>query len=144
MDQELMNSINKIYACLNLNELTDEMVNDINKYMNDYHQTLNAYINSDVKNEYITNRLQMLSGPINYILKNFNNDNYPAVKMIKDSLNDDNMINENSFNKTLKKKNTTSYSDDNYLMNGFTLSTVIIAITIILGIILAIVALIIN
>ena len=145
MDQELMNNISKIYSYLNVTELTDEMIDDINKYMIDYHKTLNAYINSDVKDGYITNRLQLLSGPINYILKNFNNDEYPTVKMIKESLNDDSMSKDNSFTRTLRNPNAVTYNDgDNFLMNGFTLSTVIISITVILGIILAVVALIIK
>lgn len=147
--ENLTKEANVIYRCLYLNEINDNLKDAINSYLDVYFEAYKKYVNLVQKNDVVTKIFNILQGPINEVDNPYNltlNDGkpHPAVDLIKEKLEkfyislEDNSYSQNKgVARTLTPMGTKGIKltiDDE---NGFTKSLFIIIITIILGIIIA-------
>ena len=137
-------NIEKIYEYLYLTSLDSNMINAINMFMNAYNQTLNEYLNAQNPSYELIQRLQILSGPVNFVYSNFP-DNYdspephPAADIIKNKINDYSTSLEKGFTRTRKNANipSTIPEEKEYTqINGFTTAIIVVILTTIFGILL--------
>ena len=108
--------------------------------MEAYNQTLNEYLNADVPSEAITERLRLLSGPVDFVLKNFPDTGdeevpYPAVEIIKKRLNERGAEMEKGFTRVLTPNTPNIIPDqaDKIQINGFSYAIIVVILTILLG-----------
>ena len=130
-------NINTIYELLYLPNLDDTMNELLSMYLNAYNQTIEEY-NSNPTDE-VKKRLDLLYGPINYVLKNFPDDDnpvpFPAVDIIKKNFWKESITQNKSFARALRPNTPNILPDDNsYKINGFSYAIIIVIITILLGI----------
>ncbi len=137
----LEENINAIYELLYLPNLDNTMNEMLSMYLNAYNQTIQEY-NSNPTDE-VKKRLDLLYGPINYVLKNFPDDDnpvpFPAVDIIKKNFWKQNIAQNKSYSRALRPNIPSILPDDNsYKINGFSYAIIIVIITVFLGIGLAI------
>ncbi|MGN1378849.1 MAG: hypothetical protein ACI4XR_00385 [Bacilli bacterium] len=147
--ENLTKEANVIYRCLYLNKINDNLKDAINSYLDVYFEAYKKYVNLTNKNDVITNIFNILQGPINEVDNPYNlalNDGkpHPAIDLIKEKLAkfyatlEENSYSQNKgISRSLTPMSTKGIKltiDDE---NGFTKSIFIIIITIILGIIIA-------
>ena len=133
----LEENINTIYELLYLPNLDNTMKELLSMYINAYNQTIEEY-NSNPNDE-VKKRLDLLYGPINYVLKNFPDDDnpvpFPAVDIIKKNFWKESMAQNKSFARALRPNTPSILPDDNsYKINGFSYAIIVVIITILLGI----------
>lgn len=133
------NYLKLVYDSLKLNSLDEQTKVLLSQFMEAYHQTLNAYLNSEVQNPELSIKLQQLSGPVRVALNTPNDGHpHPAAEFIKQREQQNGMEMEKGFDKVLKNPNAPSIinEEDNLQINGYSLAFIIIGITLVLGIIL--------
>ncbi|MBR4231514.1 MAG: hypothetical protein IKR74_05120 [Bacilli bacterium] len=133
----LEENINAIYELLYLPNLDNTMNEMLSMYLNAYNQTIQEY-NSNPTDE-VKKRLDLLYGPINYVLKNFPDDDnpvpFPAVDIIKKNFWKQSVAQNNAYSRALKPNIPNILPDDSsYKINGFSYAIIIVIITILLGI----------
>jgi hypothetical protein len=138
--ESLEEKVNKIIGYLTLENIDNDIIGSINLFMDAYNQTLNEYLNAPEKNEELENRLRILSKPMNYyysLINDTNNINkYPSLNIISGKLNEYGSSIEQSFTRTLTNPNfpsTYNSDDDIKINNGFTVNTILIIVTVLLG-----------
>lgn len=136
----LKDNLNSIYELLYQPNLDNTMTELLSYYMDAYNQMLDNYQNnpSDENKQ----QLNALSGPVNYVLSHFPDDDnqipYPAVDFIKMHLGTHGMAQDKAYTRSLSPSIPKLLSDDNdRQINGFSYAIIVIFITIILGIGLA-------
>lgn len=136
----LEESIDSIYEYLYLNSLDRGMITSLTLFMEAYNQTLNEYLNADVPSEAVTERLRLLSGPVDFVLKNFPDTGdekvpYPAVEIIKKRLNERGAEMEKGFTRVLTPNTPNIIPDqaDKIQINGFSYAIIVVILTILLG-----------
>ena len=137
----LEENINAIYELLYLPSLDNTMKEMLSMYLNAYNQTSVEYNNNPT--DEVKQRLDVLYGPINYVLKNFPDDDnpipFPAVDIIKKNFWKQSIAQNKSFARALRPNMPNILPDDNqYKINGFSYAIIVIFLTIFLGIGLAI------
>ncbi len=140
-------NVNAIYELLYLPNLDDTMRQMLSMYLSAYNQISEEYSNNPT--DEVKKRLDTLYGPINYVLKNFPDDDnpvpFPAVDIIKKSFWKQSMAQNKSFARALRPNIPNILPDDNsYKINGFSYAIIVIILTIFLGIGLAILLLFIS
>lgn len=138
--ESLEEKVNKIIGYLTLENIDNDIIGSINLFMDAYNQTLNEYLNAPEKNEELENRLRILSKPMNYYYSLINDPNninkYPSLNIISGKLNEYGSSIEQSFTRTLTNPNfpsTYNSDDDIKINNGFTVNTILIIVTVLLG-----------
>lgn len=138
--ESLEEKVNKIIGYLTLENIDNDIIGSINLFMDAYNQTLNEYLNAPNKNEELENRLRILSKPMNYYYSLINDpsniNKYPSLNIISGKLNDYSSSIEQSFTRTLTNPNfpsTYNSDDDIKINNGFTVNTILIIVTVLLG-----------
>ena len=142
------NKIKIIYDSLDQINLDNDTLSLLNQFMEAYHQTLDEYVNLQVPNNEIANRLKLLTGPINKAMTTPDGPiKYPAVDFIKEKINNHGVEMEKGFTKKLVNPNAPSTIPEeeptNY-MNGFSFSIILVCFTILIGMILGALAFVLN
>ena len=138
----LEENIDTIYELLYLPSLDNTMSELLSLYINAYNQTIEEYNNNPSEEK--RKRIEILSGPINFVFKNFPDDDnqvpYPAVDIIKKNFGAQNLSQDKPLARTLKADIPSVFPEEtnNYQMNGFSFAVIIIMFTIFLGIGLAV------
>lgn len=129
--------IQAIYDSLKMSSLDEKTIALLSQFMDAYHQTLDAHLNSQMPNSEITSQLQILTGPINAAIQ-MQDGATPAADFIKEKLHNHGMEMEKGFAKVLKNPNAPSvqYEEEQMSINGYSFAIIVVFSTIILGVIL--------
>ena len=136
MNNVFNQNINLVYQSFQLTFLDNETITILNQFMEAYHKTLNEHLNLETPNMEVSERLRLLTGPVQQAL-NTPNDGipHPAADYIKQKLNEQGKEMEKPFVKALINPNApTLISNDD--MNGFSFAIILVCFTIVLGMVL--------
>ena len=128
-------NINLVYQSLNMTSLDDKTFKILTQFMEAYHQTVQEHLNSNIANPEVTERLRLLTGPVQAAI-NIETDEtpHPAADFIKQKLSEQGREMEKSFARVLSNPNAPSLIRDED-MNGFSFAIVLVCFTIVLGMI---------
>ena len=140
-NSSLEDNITSIYEYLYLPSLSDDILKTIRLYLEAYKQTLNEYNSYTSPSESISNRLRILSGPIEFVKADFSDEPsdpepHPAADIIKKEINALG-TQEKGFVRSLRPSNIPSTIEteiDYTQTNGFALAFVVLITTVLLGI----------
>lgn len=130
-------NINLVYKSFKATSLDEQTKIILTQFMEAYQKTLHEHLNSDVAVPEVTERLRILTGPIQEALNIPEDGNlHPAADFIKNKLSEQGKEMEKPFARVLSNPNAPSLLSSNDEMNGFSLAIIIVCFTIVLGIVL--------
>lgn len=133
-----INNLTSIYEYLYLSELDSFVLNELTNYVNAYNDVLNSYLNSPSPDEELSNKLEKLTQPINFIDTNFpymdeNAVLPPAVEFIRSKINKTRQTDKPV---EQEKEYTRVRTPEESRINGFANYFIVLVLTAILGIML--------
>ncbi|MBE6148087.1 MAG: hypothetical protein E7167_01045 [Firmicutes bacterium] len=137
MNNSFDESIDLVYQSLMATSLNAQTEKVLSQFMEAYHQTLQEHLNSEIELPQVTERLRILTGPIQEALNTPDDGNlHPAADFIKNKLNEQGKEMEKPFARVLKNPNAPSLHNSQEEMNGFSFAIIIVCFTIVLGMVL--------
>ena len=136
MNSNFDENINLVYQSFNKTSLDEKTLTILTQFMDAYEQTLNEHLNLEYPNPEVTQRLQLLTGPVQKALNTQDDGTlHPAADFIKQKLNEQGKAMEKPFARVLSNPNAPSLisSED---MNGFSFAIILVCFTIVLGMVL--------